>query len=326
VAPSPFTGNRSESAQFKREMLRYIKLNADHDLIKEYYSRILLCLGMFKGPSVQMWVNEVEDAMERDIADPAKALTKTSVGLWNTFLDTFDRDWTDSLDKEKAYSNLITLKMQPGQLDDYTLTFERLAGIAGWSRDAPGTIEFYKRGLPSGLYRACLMRTPIPATMNEWQTACRAENQRYKLLRTGPGAQRFGPTQNTTSNRPRTRDPNAMEVDATASAPFRKLTEEERKVLQKEGRCFRCRKQGHMARACPAPPGTPAKARATETETAGAGPSEEAPPYSPPKTTSVSASTSEDKVRKAQALVQSMSDDERRRYYALDQDFYDADL
>ncbi len=215
--------------------------------------------------------------------------------------------------------------MQSG-LDDYILLFERLAGIAGWARDAPGTIEFFKRGLPSGLYRACLMRSSIPTTMDQWQTACRAETQCYKLLKAGPGFHRMGPTQSTTSNRPRTRDPNAMEVDATASTPsFKKLTEEERKQYMKEGRCFRCRQQGHMARECSRPPPRPpTKARATETKTAD---TEEAPPYSKEaSTSSVSASTSEDKVRAAHALIQSMDEEEKRRYYALDQDFYEANL
>ena len=38
ISPTPFTGDRSQSAQFKREMLRFIKLNSKHELIKEYYS------------------------------------------------------------------------------------------------------------------------------------------------------------------------------------------------------------------------------------------------------------------------------------------------
>ena len=42
----------------------------------------------------------------------------------------------DTLNKEKAYQQLINLKMQPGQLDEYILTFERLAGITGWDKDA----------------------------------------------------------------------------------------------------------------------------------------------------------------------------------------------
>src|SRR6266568_1103207 len=131
ISPTPFSGDRSQSAQFKREMLRFIKLNSEHELIKEYYSRILYCLTLFQGQSVTMWVNEVEDAMEREIADTTNTLTKKSEELWKTFLDTFDRDWTDTLNKEKAYQQLINLRMQPGQLDEYILTFKRLAGIAG---------------------------------------------------------------------------------------------------------------------------------------------------------------------------------------------------
>jgi len=37
-----------------------------------------------------MWVNEVEDAMERELADTTNTLTKKSEELWKTFLDTFD--------------------------------------------------------------------------------------------------------------------------------------------------------------------------------------------------------------------------------------------
>ncbi len=103
ISPTPFTGDRSQSTQFKREMLRFIKLNSKHELIKEYYSRILYCLTLFQGQSVTMWVNEVEDAMERELTDTTNTLTKKSEELWKTFLDTFDRDWTDTLNKEKAY-------------------------------------------------------------------------------------------------------------------------------------------------------------------------------------------------------------------------------
>ena len=43
-----------------------------------------------------------------------------------------------------------------------------------------------------------------------------------------------------------------MEVDnATSQMNFKKLTLEERVQLAKEGRCFRCWLQGHMARDCP---------------------------------------------------------------------------
>ena len=41
-----------------------------------------------------------------------------------------------------------------------------------------------------------------------------------------------------------------MEVDGT-TIPFQKLTDEERIHYRKEGQCFRCRQQGHMASRCP---------------------------------------------------------------------------
>ncbi len=71
-------------------MLHFIKLNSEHELIKEYYSQILYCLTLFQGQSVMMWVNEVEDAMERELADTTNTLTKKIEELWKTFLDTFD--------------------------------------------------------------------------------------------------------------------------------------------------------------------------------------------------------------------------------------------
>jgi len=326
ISPTPFTGDRSQSAQFKREMLRFIKLNSEHELIKEYYSQILYCLTLFRGQSVIMWVNEVEDAMERELADTTNTLTKKSKELWKTFLDTFDHDWTDTLNKEKAYQQLINLKMQPGQLDEYILTFERLAGIAGWDKDAPGTIEFFKKGLPLGLYQACLMRETIPKNMADWQKTARTETQRFKLILIGPGAKSSGPTQNMGHNRPKAQDPNAMDVDTTASFPFKKLSDDERKQYMKEGRCFRCHQQGHMAKECTRspPPRPQTQARATDTKKVEA---EEAPPYTPEASSSrVAATTTEDKVCQAHNLIQSMSEEEKRRYYALDQDFCDADL
>ena len=44
-----------------------------------------------------------------------------------------------------------------------------------------------------------------------------------------------------------------MEADAIHSR-FKKLTPEERSKLAKEGRCFYCRKTGHMAHNCPSRP------------------------------------------------------------------------
>ena len=81
-----------------------------------------------------------------------------------------------------------------------------------------------------------------------------------------------------------------MEVDA---ARLGQLTEEEKKRMMTEGRCFRCHLQGHLSRNCPkrqetpAPPRTPAVAREATTskgkqkEQEGDTPKEEPLAYNP---------------------------------------------
>src|SRR6266702_1023033 len=117
-----------------------------------------------------------------------------------------------------------------------------------------------------------------------------------------------------------------MDVDATTSSPFKKLSDEERKQYMKEGRCFKCQQQGHMAKECTCsqPPKPQIQARATDTKKAEA---EEAPPYTPEASLSrVATTTTEDKVCQAHNLLQLMNEEEKRHYYALDQDFCNADL
>ena len=43
-------------------------------------------------------------------------------------------------------------------------------------------------------------------------------------------------------------------VKARAASTRPPLNDEEREKLRKEGRCFRCRKQGHLSRYCPEKP------------------------------------------------------------------------
>jgi hypothetical protein len=48
--------------------------------------------------------------------------------------------------------------------------------------------------------------------------------------------------------RPKLRDPNAMEIDRIRA---RQITTDEKAELMKAGKCFTCRKQGHLSRDCP---------------------------------------------------------------------------
>jgi hypothetical protein len=98
--------------------------------------------------------------------------------------------------------------------------------------------------------------------MAEWKEAARKEVGRIKELQSAglvgphwnqPRDQHTYQTGNQhTSHSSSNSQHVPMDVDSTnISVPFCKLTDEECAKYRAEGRCFRCRMQGHMARNCP---------------------------------------------------------------------------
>src|SRR6266702_887779 len=99
-------------------------------------------------------------------------------------------------------------------------------------------------------------------------------------------------------------------ISNTPAPPLKKLTDEERKKLSAEGRCFRCRQQGHMAKFCPTrdaqgntTPRPNATARTTDTNPAKS---------EPDKTKSPEPSLS--KAQQIAAIEKSMTEEERGAY------------
>ena len=98
-----------------------------------------------------------------------------------------------------------------------------------------------------------------------------------------------------------------MEVDsATSQTSFKKLTPKERTQLAKEGHCFHCRLQGHMARDCPKNVNRNYNSNVHETTT-----ETKKPDSSPaPTTTSTTSTTKLTKAQQIQALEEAMEDEE----------------
>jgi hypothetical protein len=105
-------------------------------------------------------------------------------------------------------------------------------------------------------------RDKMPESMDDWQTAARKEVAKIKELQSSglarPRCNQLSRDnhayQNTgqRSHANRNSEHIPMDVDAAnITTPFKKLTDEEQAQYRAEGRCFRCRTQGHMARNCP---------------------------------------------------------------------------
>ena len=193
-------------------------------------------------------VNEIERLTRGAPNHPAIPLEDEI--LWTLFERDFRNAFINSQKQLTAHQKFLKIKMQGNALDKFIAEFEHLYSEAGWSSNDIGTITQFRRGLNTGLLKAIVQHIhPRPRTLRDWFDATREQHDIWNELKaaiedaksTGPPAP---PRRSTTYTRPS----NAMDVDAVRVDV---LAAEEKEKLAKEGRCFRCKKQGHISRKCP---------------------------------------------------------------------------
>ena len=299
---------------------------------------VLMALSYIRGPLVDDWVDAQETHLTtRTDTTQTTYVQETDPVLWTEFATAFKDAWKDTSKKQNAHDQLHKLVMKGWDIDTYIVTFERLALAANWALPAEGTIMQFRQGLNRMIHSRTLDRDKIPDTYEEWKAAARTEVARIKE-KYSQGL--IGPHQNTNQHPPRDYTshnqsqprphPNSqhvpMDVDAVTTQ-FTKLTPEERAQLAKEGRCFRCRLQGHMARNCPKNTQL-AKARETTTPS---NPKENAPddvtPSSPQPPTISPKEKKPTRAQQIRALEAEMEEEERAQYLDnrdMGEDFWSA--
>ena len=263
VPPTIFDGTQSKADDFWGQFRRFKLVNRTHEAMKVPFDRVLTALTYMRGPLINDWVDQQEKTLAaRTDTTKRNHVHEDDEVLWSNFETAFLNVWTDTSKKQNAYDQLMRPTMNGWDIDTYIATFDRLALAAEWDLDSEGMIAKFREGLSKGVHSKALDRDRIPHTIDEWKAAARTEvaraKEKYNVGLTRNQRQnspKSGLYQNTQST-PRTNTNNSgivpMEVDnATGQTNFKKLTPEERAQLAKEGHCFRCRLQGHMARDCP---------------------------------------------------------------------------
>ena len=319
VPPTIFDGTRSKADDFMGQFRRFKMVNRTHEAMKIPYDRVLTALTYMQGPLINDWIDQQEKKLAaRTDTTKRNHVPETDEVLWNEFETAFLNAWTDTSKKQNAYDQLMRLMMNGWDVDTYIAMFDRLALAAGWDLDSEGTIAKFREGLTKGVHSKALDCDRIPHTIDEWKAAARTEVARAKEKYNAglTGTQRRNPPKSGTyqnpQSTPRTNTNNSgatpMEVDsATGQTNFKKLTPEERAQLAKEGRCFRCRLQGHMARDCPknSNQNFNSNTRETTTENKATDSSKTPPNPNPTKLT---------RAQQIRALEEAMEDEERATY------------
>ena len=324
VPPTIFDGTRSKADDFIGQFRRFRLVNRSHEAMKVPFNRVLTALMYIRGPLINDWVDQQEKklALQTDTTKQ-NYVQETDETLWNDFETAFLNVWTDTSKKQNAYDQLMCLTMNGWDIDTYIATFNRLALAAGWDLDSEGMIAKFREGLSKGIHSKALDRDRIPRTIDEWKGAAQTEVARAKekynagLTRNQhwnpPKSGVYSNTQNQT--RAQSNQNNSgivpMEVDnATGQTNFKKLTPEERAQLAREGRCFCCRLQGHMARDCPKNTNRNTSSNACETTTETKTPD----PPTTPATTNKTPITKLTRAQQIRALEEAMEDEERATY------------
>ena len=322
VPPTIFDGLQSKADNFMGQFRRFKMVNRNHDAMKVPYNRVLTALTYIQGPLINDWVDQQEKKLERQIdTSQTNWVLETNEVLWAEFEAAFLAAWTDTSKKQNAYDQLMRLTMNGWDVDTYIATFDRLTLAAGWDQSSEGTIAKFREGLSKGVHSKALDRDHIPRTIKEWKATARTEVARAKekynagltrnQRRNPPKAGVYSQTQTRSQSNSNNSSVVPMEVDnVMRQTNFKKLTPEERAQLTKEGRCFRCRLQGHMARDCPknANRNTNSNARETTTETKNSDPPSNTP------TPNNKTSTKLTRAQQIRALEEAMEDEERAVY------------
>jgi Retrotransposon gag protein/Zinc knuckle len=273
--PKQYKGDRNRTYKFLQDFKRFMKMNIDADIAKNPFKKSTYFLSLIDGLDTEGWTDEMDNWLDK--VEDNHSEIPTGMNKWQYIEQQFKKSFVDYTEHEKANKELAELRMKDRNVDHYIARFQQLAHRGGHNLDQPLVMTKFAQGLLTHLSDSCF-KMHDPDTFEEWTQSAQwnyciwMKKQEAKGNLTaiqnwserpgnpwawlqwrdqGRGGQTHGnpnrrnpwnPTHYTPS------DPNAMD---TSAATKKAVTEADKQKYRQEGQCYKCSKQGHLARNCP---------------------------------------------------------------------------
>ena len=255
--PEIFMGDQDKVEEFMTSWSVYHGINKQTRVMNNPMSQTMLFFGYLRGPKMHLWIKKISAQLDRHLRTGGR---DTDEWIWDTMNNDFAQNFQDVMSRERGEKKLFELRMEKGELDEYTSQFQQLAELAGYYEQTGMICHRYFQGLPKGLQESMITFEPTRHYQNldDWIEGAIRQHSKYLTYQSYFGGRKnFNPR--SPNQRPTrqqwqqgfARNSNAMDTTPGRTRAQAALTNDERATLRQEGKCFKCCKKGHMSRDCP---------------------------------------------------------------------------
>jgi Zinc knuckle len=247
---TPFTGDQTKIRQFLQDCLGYLDIN--QSIYNTDRLKIGFILSYMSDGEAANWKEYYLDTLE----DPTTGMPNFPTLI--TFLADIQEAFQAADQVRDVVNRLDMLRQGKKTAEELNTELLQIVGQAGMDRKTPPDhlhlIGYYRKALEPRLSCKILFSDDVPKTIDGWMEKAIQFDMNWRMgslffnqdMGVNPSKQKADTNKSNgnahwwrTSKR---KDPNVMHVDA--------LTMEERGMLLRQGKCFRCKKMGHMAKDC----------------------------------------------------------------------------
>ena len=239
--PRIFTGKRTDLQRFLQDTFVFLTINKEH--YNNDNKKIAFIMSFMTDGDAALWK---EEFIGKVIRDSVVRGDNISFRSYKKFIKSLEKLFSPYNAPGDALDAMKHLWMGDRSFKEHLAKFKLLMSQSGLDELAT-IVDLFRETLPHGLQRPILSKNP-PTMLQGWYNKANTFHGNWKKTQCMLGQGKANEPKKETPKKTftflkREQNSDAMDID--------RLTTKERTLLMKEGKCFKCWKQGHLSRDCP---------------------------------------------------------------------------